>query len=126
MRSRSTVAGLGCLAVLKALGEPNRVRIMGLLLQGTHAVNAIAERLGLSQYKVSRHLRVLKDAGLVEARKDAQRRLYGVASNLRAHTTTDGPVLDLDCCTFRFNKLLKKAGLQQRPPRRCHTPRQPG
>lgn len=126
MRSLSNVTGLECLAVLKALGEPSRVRIMGLLLKGPHAVNAISERLGLSQYNVSRHLRVLRNAGLVEARKDAQRRLYGVAPNLRAHMTADGPVLDLDWCTFRFNRLLKEAGGQRQPPRGGHTPRQPG
>lgn len=63
---------------LRTLAEPNRVAILDLLRDGEQPVGELVERLGLSQPAVSKHLRVLRDAGLVEARTDAQRRLYRV------------------------------------------------
>jgi DNA-binding transcriptional ArsR family regulator len=63
---------------LRALGEPNRVAILDLLRDNERPVGELVERLELSQPAVSKHLRVLKEAGLVEARVDAQRRLYRV------------------------------------------------
>lgn len=60
------------------LVEPNRRRILDLLRDGQRSVNEIVEALGLSQPAVSKHLRVLKEAGLVEVRPDAQRRLYAL------------------------------------------------
>jgi DNA-binding transcriptional ArsR family regulator len=59
-----------------ALGEPNRFRIVELLRAGPRAVNDIGERLELNQPQVSKHLRVLKDAGLVDVQPSAQQRLY--------------------------------------------------
>ena len=61
---------------LSALGEPNRLRIVELLRKGPSSVNEIAERLGLSQPLVSKHLRVLREAGIVRVRAEAQQRLY--------------------------------------------------
>ncbi len=63
---------------LRALGEPKRVEILDLLRDGERPVGQLVERLELSQPAVSKHLRVLKEAGLVEARVDAQRRLYRI------------------------------------------------
>lgn len=59
-----------------ALAEPSRLRIVELLLTGARTVNDIGERLQLNQPQVSKHLRVLKDAGLVEVEARAQQRLY--------------------------------------------------
>jgi DNA-binding transcriptional ArsR family regulator len=64
------------MATLAALAEPNRLRIVELLRGGPRPVGEIGSRLRLHQPQVSKHLRVLKEAGLVEARTDAQRRLY--------------------------------------------------
>jgi DNA-binding transcriptional ArsR family regulator len=66
------------LAALEALGEPRRLQILDLLRDGERPVGDLVHRLGISQPAVSKHLRVLKDAGLVEARADAQRRLYRI------------------------------------------------
>jgi DNA-binding transcriptional ArsR family regulator len=62
--------------VFEVLAEPNRRRILDLLLEAERAVGDLASELGISQPGVSKHLRVLRQAGLVEARVDAQRRLY--------------------------------------------------
>jgi DNA-binding transcriptional ArsR family regulator len=93
------------MAVLKALGELNRMRIMRLLLKKQLGVNAIASRLDLSEYNVSKHLRILKEAGLLEMEKSGKQRLYGVASGLKDQLAANRNVLELDCCTFRFDKL---------------------
>jgi DNA-binding transcriptional ArsR family regulator len=95
------------MAVLKALGELNRLRIMRLLLTERLGVNDISRRLKISQYNVSKHLRILKEAGLLDMEKAGKRRLYGVAPSLRDHLAANANVLELDCCTFRFDKLPK-------------------
>lgn len=58
------------------VAEPNRRRILQLLCEGERAVNDLVEELSLTQPAVSKHLRVLREAGLVDVRPDAQRRLY--------------------------------------------------
>jgi len=58
------------------LAEPARRRLLDALLQGERPVNELAEQLGISQPAASKHLRVLKDAGMVSARVDAQHRRY--------------------------------------------------
>jgi DNA-binding transcriptional ArsR family regulator len=95
------------MAVLKALGEINRLRIMRLLLREQLGVNAIAHRLRISEYNVSKHLRILKEAGLLEMEKSGKQRIYGVTSQLRDELTANRNVLELGCCTFRFDKLPK-------------------
>jgi DNA-binding transcriptional ArsR family regulator len=59
-----------------ALAEPNRFRIVELLRSGPRAVSEIGDRLQLNQPQVSKHLRVLKEAGLVDVEARAQQRLY--------------------------------------------------
>ena len=59
-----------------ALAEPNRFRIVELLRSGARTVNEIGTRLDLNQPQVSKHLRVLKEAGLVDMEPRAQQRVY--------------------------------------------------
>src|SRR4029450_10986669 len=66
------------LAALEVLAEPRRRAILELLRDGERPVSDLVARLGLSQPGVSKHLRVLRDAGLVDSRADAQRRLYRI------------------------------------------------
>lgn len=96
-----------CIHALKALGEENRLRIVRLLLRQPHSVNEIAEQIGASQYNVSKHLRVLREAGLLEQNKKGQQRLYGLAADFREHLSENRHVLDLGCCQFDFTKLPK-------------------
>lgn len=60
----------------EVLAEPTRRRILDLLHPGERSVGELVDQLGLSQPGVSKHLRVLRDAGLVAVRRDAQRRWY--------------------------------------------------
>jgi DNA-binding transcriptional ArsR family regulator len=60
------------------LAEPNRRRILDLLREGERAVGELVDALSVGQPAVSKHLRILRDAGVVEARVDAQHRVYRV------------------------------------------------
>jgi DNA-binding transcriptional ArsR family regulator len=84
------------LAALQVLAEPRRLAILELLRDGEQAVGELVESLSLSQPAVSKHLRVLRDAGLVEARVDAQRRVYKIRPE---------PLADLDDWLTSYRKL---------------------
>jgi DNA-binding transcriptional ArsR family regulator len=81
------------------VAEPNRRAILSLLLAADRSVGEIERELRLPQPSVSKHLRVLRDAGLVESRIEAQRRLY----RLRAE-----PLRELDEWLVPFRRLWEK------------------
>jgi len=68
------------LATFTALAEPNRLRIVELLRLGPQPVGEIGERLRIRQPQVSKHLKVLKEAGLVDVEALAQQRHYHLCS----------------------------------------------
>jgi len=70
-----------------ALADPHRRAMLGLMLERPRSVNELVERTGLSQPGTSKHLRVLREAGLVQVRAEAQRRVYAVQP---------GPLAELD------------------------------
>jgi DNA-binding transcriptional ArsR family regulator len=96
---------MDCTDILKALADRSRMRIVKALLAQPRGVNDLAEALNLSQYNVSKHLRVLKQTGIVEAEPDGTRREYFVAQAFRERLKKEGPVLDFGCCSFRFDQL---------------------
>ena len=77
----------------------NRRAILSLLLSSERSVGEIERELGLSQPSVSKHLKVLRDAGFVEPRVDAQRRLY----RLRPE-----PIMELDAWLAPFRRFWAK------------------
>ncbi len=99
------MTGLDCITALKALGEEHRMRILRLLLEERLSVNQLSERLSISEYNVSKHLRVMREAGLLEIEKEGQHRFYRVADAFKPGAAGELPVLDLGCCTFRIDKL---------------------
>lgn len=74
-------------AAWAALNDPNRRAVLDRLRERPHAVGELSGALRLSQPTTSKHLRVLRDAGLVRVRTDAQRRIYAL---------DPGPLADLD------------------------------
>ena len=66
------------MTVFEVLAEPRRRQILDLLRQGELPVNDLVDALGLAQPAVSKHLRVLREAGLVATRVDGPRRIYAV------------------------------------------------
>ena len=68
------LGGMG--TTFEVVAEPSRRRILQLLRDGERPVNDLVDALSMAQPTVSKHLRVLRDAGLVAVRQDAQRRVY--------------------------------------------------
>jgi DNA-binding transcriptional ArsR family regulator len=65
-------------STFEVVGEPRRREILDLLRTAERPVGELVDRLTLTQPAVSKHLKVLRDAGLVEVRVDAQRRFYSL------------------------------------------------
>lgn len=65
--------------VFQALSDPTRLRIVELLLAGERAVNDVVDEVDIDQSGVSRHLKILSEAGFVRMRADGPRRLYSLA-----------------------------------------------
>ena len=84
------------IATLSALAEPSRLHIVELLRDGPRPVGDIVDRLHLRQPQVSKHLRVLTEAGLVEVRPDAQRRIYSLRPE---------PLQELDAWLESYRKI---------------------
>jgi DNA-binding transcriptional ArsR family regulator len=82
--------------VFEVLAEPSRRRILDLLLEQPRAVGELTGLLGLSQPGTSKHLRVLREAGLVRVRRDAQRRWYEVRP---------GPLAEVDAWLEPYRRL---------------------
>lgn len=83
-------------AAFDALAEPNRRRLLELLLGGERPVGELVEALGLAQPTVSKHLRVLREAGMVTVRPEGTQRLYGLRPDgLRAATAWLAPFREI-------------------------------
>jgi DNA-binding transcriptional ArsR family regulator len=99
------------------LADPTRRRILETLRPQERSVGELVDRVGMHQAGVSRHLRVLRDAGMVKVRKDAQRRLYSL---------DPGPLQELDAWLghyrglwdARFDKLADHLASRRRSGRR--------
>jgi DNA-binding transcriptional ArsR family regulator len=63
-------------SIFDVLAEPHRRQILELLREGERAAGELVDRLGIAQPTVSKHLKLLRDHGLVSVRQDAQRRVY--------------------------------------------------
>ena len=83
-------------STFELLAEPTRRRILDLLLERARPVGELVDVLGLSQPGVSKHLRVLREGGLVRARADAQRRIYEVRPE---------PLADVDAWLEPYRRL---------------------
>ncbi len=99
------MAGTDCTEILKALSDGTRMRLVKKLLAGNCGVNGLATALKLSPYNVSKHLRVLRHAGIVDVRSIGARREYGIRNKFLDEFARDDQTLDFGCCTFRFDRL---------------------
>jgi DNA-binding transcriptional ArsR family regulator len=77
------------------LAEPNRRAILGLLADSEQSVGDLETQLGMTQTSVSKHLRVLREAGFVEVRIEAQRRVYSIRPE---------PFLEVDAWLAQFRR----------------------
>ena len=82
-------------SVFEIIAEPNRRAILSLLVSSQHSVGEIERQLGMPQPAVSKHLRVLREAGFVESKVEAQRRLYRLKP---------GPFREVDAWLAQFRR----------------------
>ncbi len=90
------VVYLGVPSAFEVIVEPNRRAILSLLAGSEQSVSEIEKQLRMSQPAVSKHLRILRDAGFVQSRVDAQRRLYRIRPE---------PLQEVDGWLEQFRKL---------------------
>ena len=86
-------------AILNALADPGRRTLLETLAAGPATAGQLAALLPIARPGVSRHLRVLREAGLVEVRQDAQRRIYGLRPE---------PLAEVDEWLGRYRELWEK------------------
>jgi DNA-binding transcriptional ArsR family regulator len=100
-----------------ALAEPNRFRIVELLRKGPRAVSDIGERLHLNQPQVSKHLRVLKEVGLVDVQPQAQQRIYELRPQplRRMHDWLDRYRRIWEASFDQLDELLEELSAKERP-----------
>ncbi len=94
------------LPYLKALADPTRLEIMGILSKGTQTVENIAHLIQAPEYNVSKHLRILREAGLITSQKDG-RHLRNFITPALQRKTGRRRVVDLGGCTLDFDVLSK-------------------
>ncbi len=105
MPGRKSPPKFDCLSAMRALGEPTRLRLVRQLIGGAKPVTELCDALHVTPYNVSKHLRVLKEAGLLEVEKQGQLRIYALAADFRQKLSNNANTLDLGCCQFHFDKL---------------------
>jgi DNA-binding transcriptional ArsR family regulator len=84
----------------QALSDPHRRAVLELLLERPRPVGELVEQLGLSQPGTSKHLKVLREAGLVQVRQDANRRVYAL---------DPGPIRELDVWLAPYRRLWNES-----------------
>lgn len=99
----------GCPSVLKALSDEVRWRIVHTLLDEERVnVTDLASKLEVAQPSVSKHLRILRESGIVVSEKEGTTVWCRVTPDFRQRLRNGRQVLDLGCCTFRFDEPLKE------------------
>jgi len=92
-----------CAGVMRALGDETRLRILTSLLVKEKCVSDLVEEVNKQQPHVSHHLRILREAGLVEGVREGQRICYRVAPRVQAQLRDlSRQAIDLGCCRISF------------------------
>ena len=91
---------VSCAEILKVLADDTRLAVVRGLMGGARHVFDLQDELAIGQSLLSHHLKVLRDAGLVESRRDGKAVLYSLSPELRRHRR--GEALDLGCCKLTF------------------------
>lgn len=102
-------SSITCIKMLKALADETRWRIVKELISKEHTVTELTEILGVTQYNVSKHVRILREAGIVQQTKEGKHVHCGVVPEFRQRITGNKKQLDLGCCTFRFDSRVSKS-----------------
>ena len=90
-----------CASRLKVLADETRLATLELLMDGPQHVGELNEKLDVEQSLLSHHLRIWRDAGLVESQRDGKQMLYRLAKEVKGNRK--GRSIDLGCCHISFD-----------------------
>lgn len=99
-----------CTPFLKALADAHRWEFVRILLAGPRTVTSLAEETGMSQYNVSKHLKVLRETGIAESRRDGKFVHYQITPSFQSRVSADENSLHLGCCSFHFDRAAPATG----------------
>ena len=91
---------ISCADLLKALGDDTRLRVVKYLLEGERHAGELQSDLGVEQSLLSHHLRLLRNAGIVQSERDGKAVLYRLTPAVEIRR--NGRTLDLGCCQLSF------------------------
>jgi len=90
-----------CAGMLKVLADDTRLAVVRQLITGAKHVAELNEPLGVEQSLLSHHLKVLRNAGIVEAERDGKGVLYRLAPQIEVRRSVEA--IDLGCCRLTFD-----------------------
>ena len=91
-----------CVPLLKALADRTRWQIVRGLLERELTVTELTKLLNVTQYNVSKHLRILREAGIVRTQREGKHVRCSVKKDLRRKIRKKKDQLDLGCCSFQL------------------------
>lgn len=92
---------VSCASLLKILADETRLAVVRRLMEGPMHVGEINDSLQLEQSLLSHHLKILRDAGLVNAQRDGKAVLYSLSPEFQG--ATKGEAINLGCCLISFD-----------------------
>ena len=101
---QSARASSECAGKLRVLGDPTRMRVAEILMDGPRCVHELMAMLKVEQSLLSHHLRVMRDSGLVEGVRAGKAVRYQLAS----HAEVRADMIDLGCCQLTFEPKRKR------------------
>jgi ArsR family transcriptional regulator len=93
-------AEISCAELLKALADDTRLAVVRALMKGERHAGDLLLDLDIEQSLLSHHLRLLRDAGIVESERDGKAMLYRLAPGVESRRR--GDIIDLGCCQLTF------------------------
>lgn len=103
---RNTKAAVACAERMKALSEPLRLQIVDILREGPQSVTQLTERLGTEMVTTSHHLKILRNAGLVDRARDGRCVVYRLDDEVFRERAAAAKfdILDFGCCRIEIPK----------------------
>lgn len=88
--------------MLKALADDTRWALITELLRRPSTVSELTARLDITQYNASKHLRILRESGIIKSAREGKNVRYSVIPSLKGNLASNRKSLDLGCCQFKF------------------------
>ena len=101
-RQKPKEKSVPCIKLLKALADDTRWNLVQELMRKPSTVNELTTHLSVTQYNASKHLRILREAGIIESTREGKNIRYSVVPSFHRRISNHKTTLDLGCCKFDF------------------------